>query len=208
MACSDRRFGMLFSFVTVVTGSFPLLRWFEYRIPETDNLIRIHLHDYSRKIEAPNMLLYSKTFRVSRPLDLCVAVFLVPTCLTFQRDATTTLSQVFPPLGCRSYGTGRGRIHAVLWRQGSCLCPRCRLSCCYVSCRMRCALHRTLVSCTFMYRSALSGTTMMLQFHIFLHSGKEKWNRMLFHKWDFEKCSSFIGAIQFPSLQMTKWLTN
>jgi hypothetical protein len=46
------------------------LRRFEYPIPETDNPPCIHFHDYSRKIGAPNVALYSRTFLVSQPLDL------------------------------------------------------------------------------------------------------------------------------------------
>jgi hypothetical protein len=75
---------LLFSRVAVVAGSIiTLLRWFECPIPETDNPSRIHFHDYNSKIGAPKVVLYSKMFLVSQPLDQHDESLCMPTCFGF-----------------------------------------------------------------------------------------------------------------------------
>lgn len=81
---SDRCFGMRVAAVfTCRCGGrkhyYTLLRLFEYPIPETDNPPRIHFHDYNSKIGAPKVVLYSKMFLVSQPLDQHVESLCMPT---------------------------------------------------------------------------------------------------------------------------------
>lgn len=195
---------LLFTREAMVTGSFPLTHYY------ISALVRVSdsgsrqsaIYSFPRLQRKNRSTQCGFVFQEASSVTVFGAVwgtsFVRQPVLDFK--GMTTLSQVFPPLGLKSGSTGRGRVRAILWRQGSCLClyvgPSWRVNCSHVSATLS-IFHAWRLIHLKVSTVLVGWEYMVFRFHNFLHFLKERWNRMLLHTLGYWGIRAFYSCIFF-----------